>query len=170
METLTSEELMAICDRHWHPNRGDYAEFVTAYNAIWSRGSEIRDWCRRLLTHPDYEARATGASLLGQLGSRKQLGDAAEAIIEELGAVTRRPMEEDGKEWEAVDAAMRALAEIGHPAGVPHLRAVLFTDDDLLGGDTCGTATEALAQLVGQPFMQSPDPVAAARAWLAAHE
>jgi hypothetical protein len=169
MGSLTSEQLMAICDRFWLPNAGDYGEFVPAYNELAGRGPEIRDWCRRLLIHPDYSARESGAFLLGRLGSRGQLGDAAEAVVEELGALTRRPVETDCKEVQAVDAAITALAEINHAAGIPHLRAVLFSDDEFLAGDSKWSAAEALGRLVGQPFMESADPAGAARAWLASH-
>jgi PBS lyase HEAT-like repeat len=169
MNALSSEKLMVICDRFWYPGTGDYGEFVLAYNVLATRGPEIRDWCRRLLTHPDYEAREPGAFLLGQLGFRKQLGDAVEAVIAELGALTRRPVEDDCKETQAISAAITALAKIGDPAGIPHLRAVLFSNDKYIVGDTQWTAADALAQLVGQNFMDRPDPVEAARVWLLSH-
>jgi hypothetical protein len=158
---------MAICDRFSRPGTADYAEFVPAYNELAERGPEIRDWCRGLLIHPRYEARESGAFLLGCLGSRGQLGEALEIVIAELGALTRRPFEDDCKESQAVDAAIMALAMIGHPAGIPHLRAVLFSDDKWLVGDTQWAAAESLGRLVGHSFMESPDPVDAARAWLA---
>lgn len=164
MESLTSYELMAICDRFWVPGSGDYAQFVLAYNELANRGPEILDWCRRLLTHPDYWARESGAFLLGKLGHREQLGDAVEAVVAELGALTRRPVDSDGKELQAVDAAIMAFAEIDHPDAIQHLRAVLFSEP--LTGDTQWSATEALSQLAGQPFMESPDPVGAALKWL----
>jgi HEAT repeat protein len=168
MGSLTSEQLMAICDRFWAPGTGDYAKFVRAYNELAKRGTEIRDWCRSLLTHPDYRARESGAFLLGQLGSRGQLGDATDAVIAELGTLTRRPVEEDGKELQAVDSAIIALAAIGSPSAIPHLRTVLFSENEFLTGDAQWSAAEALGQLTKQPFMDSPDPVGAAREWLAA--
>jgi hypothetical protein len=166
MESLCSEQLMAICDKFWAPSSVEYAAFVPAYNELATRGPEIRDWSRRLLTHPDYWARESGAFLLGQLGSRGQLGDAVEAVVAELGALTCRPVEEDCKELQAVDSAILALAEIGHPTGIPHLRAVLLSDDASLDGDTQWCAAEELGKMVGQSFMESADPVEAARAWL----
>ena len=169
MESLSSRELMAICDGHWVPGTVEYGRFVAAYNVLATRGPEIRDWCRGLLSHPDYDARECGAFLLGQLGSRGQLGDAAEAVVAELGALTRRPVEEDHKETQAIDAAVGALAEIGSPAGVRHLRAVLLSEDEFLVGDTQWGAADALGRLVGQPFMEAADPVGPARAWLASH-
>lgn len=169
MRSLASDRLISICDRFWLSHPGDYAEFVLAINELAGRGPEIRDWCRRLLTHSDYDARESGAFLLGQLGRRGQLGDVVEAVVEELGSLMRRPVEEDAKETQAVDSAIMALAEIGHPAGILHLRAVLFSNDEFLAGDTQWSAAEALGRLVGQPFMESSDPPRAARVWLALH-
>jgi hypothetical protein len=169
IKSLSSDQLMAICDTFWAPSFGDYAEFVGAYNELATRGPEIRDWCRHLLTHPDYAARESGAFLLGKLGSRGQLGDVVEAVVAELGSLTRRPMETDGKESQAVDSAILALAEIGHPNGLPHLRAVLLSDASSLVGDSQWTAAGALGQMVGEPFMDSPDPVNAAREWMSSH-
>src|SRR5262245_12894719 len=165
-KSLTSHELMVICDRFRESPPGDYAEFVRTYNELANRGQEIRDWSRRLLVHPNYMARESGAFLLGQLGSRGQLGDAVEAVVAELGSLTRRPVEQDAKEVQAVDAALDALAKIGDPAAIPHVRAVLLSDDDYLAGDTQWTASDALGRLVHQPFSQSPDPPGAARTWL----
>jgi hypothetical protein len=90
-------------------------------------------------------------------------------VVEELGALTQRPVEEDGKELQAVDAAIGALAAIRHPAGITFLRAVLFAQDEWLAGDSQWNAADALGKLVGQPFMKAADPVEAARAWLEAH-
>ena len=170
IRSLTSEQLTAICDRSWYPATGKYAERVSAENELAARGPEIRDWCRRLLVHPDYDAREAGTFFLGQLGARGQLGDAVEAVVAELGALTRRPVEEDCKETQAVGAAIDALAEIGHPAGVLHLRDVLFSEDEFLIGDTQWNAAEALGRLTGQSVMESPDPVDAARSWLSSQQ
>lgn len=170
MTSLSSQDLMAICDRHWIPGKTiGYGDFVAAYNELATRGPEIRDWCRGLLTHPDYDARGCGAFLLGQLGKRRQLGEAEAAVVKELGALTQRPVEDDCKELEAVDTAITALTDIGHPAGIPFLRAVLCSDDEWLSGDSQWEAAHSLARLVGEPFEETPDPVAAALAWLSIH-
>lgn len=159
---------MAICQEFWTSEHPDYGEFAEANTELAKRGPEIRDWCRSLLTHSDYAARETGAFLLGQLGRRGQLGDAVELVVGELGAVVRRPVE-DGKELQAVDAAIGALAEIGHPAAIPHLRWLLLSDNDVLAGDCQWDAAEALGRLTGQPFQETTDRVQSARDWLAAH-
>jgi HEAT repeat protein len=154
MTSLSSQELMSICDGFWIPRTGEYGEFVAAYNELVTRGPEIRNWCRGLLNHPDYDARECGAFLLGQLGRRAQLGEAVADVVAELGALTQRPVEEDHKETQAIDAAIGALAEIGSLAGIAHLRAVLLSDDEFLAGDTQWTAAYALGRLVGQSFME----------------
>jgi HEAT repeat protein len=171
---------MAICDDYWNTfvaaappgvrtawSLERYTRYVQALNELTQRGPEICDWCRRLLVHPDYNAREHGAFLLGQLGKRRLLGDAEASVVAELGALTQRPVEEDGKELQAVDAAICALADIGDPAGIPHLRAVLLSER--LRGDSQWDAADALGRLVAQPFMESADPVGAARTWLETH-
>ena len=80
-----------------------------------------------------------------------------------------RPVEEDGKELQAIDAAISALAEIGDRGGIRFLRKALFADDEWLTGDTQWGAAEALEKLVGESFMTSPNPVEKARAWLQVH-
>lgn len=183
MEYLSSQQLMAICDDHWdqlaaastleesHAAQSweRYNRHVLSLNELAKRGPEIRDWCRRLLTHLDYDARECGAFLLGQLGQRRQLGETEAAVVAELGALILRPVEEDCKELQAVDAAIDAVAEIGHPAGIPFLGIVLFSDNEWLSGDSQWAAANALGRLVGQSFMEAADPVGAARRWLEAH-
>jgi hypothetical protein len=86
-------------DLRWVLGAGtvEYGRYVEAYNVLATRNSEIRDWCRGLLTHTDHDARECGAFLLGQLGNRGQLGDAAEIVVAELGTLTRRPIADDPK-------------------------------------------------------------------------
>ena len=61
MEQLTSQQLMAICDRFWIHSNESYDRYVSAVTDLANRGPEIRDWSRDLLIHPDYDARETGA-------------------------------------------------------------------------------------------------------------
>ncbi len=168
MDHLTSPELMAICDAYWSGTR-DSARYVGAQNALAKRGPETLPWARRLLVHPDYDAREVGASLLGELGRRGLLGGDEAAVIAELGALTRRPVEEDCKELQAVDSAIMALGAIGSPAGIPYLKDVLFSDDEWLAGDSQWNTAEELGRLVGVSFMDAPDPIAGARSWLIAN-
>ena len=58
---------MAICDRFWDSPHGDNSEFVRADNELANRGPEIRDWSRKLLVHPDYSARESGAFLATEM-------------------------------------------------------------------------------------------------------
>src|SRR5205807_2075709 len=87
--------------------------YVSAQIGLARCGPEIREWARGLLTHPDYDARATGAFLLGQLAEDGHLGEAVDAIAAELAQLAKRPVEEDPKETEAVDAAVEALRKVG---------------------------------------------------------
>jgi HEAT repeat protein len=168
MNQIATLELMATCDAYWSGPR-DYALYVEALNELVKRGRETLAWARGLLVHPDYDAREFGAFLLGQLGRRGLLGKEGASVVEELGALTRRPVEEDCKELQAVDSAITALGAIGSPAGIPYLKDVLFSDDEWLAGDSQWNAAEELGRLVGETFMHSPDPVAAARSWLEAN-
>ncbi len=181
---VPTRDLMAICERYWRgldpaPSAIDpeswrasslrHNECVRAINALGKRGPEVRDWARGLLVHPDYDARETGAWLLGELGSKGQLGEALEAVIDELAALIDRPFEDDfPKGSQAIDAAIIAVSEIGYSAGIRVLRHVLFSTRMEHEGDTQWMAAGSLEKLVGEPFMKASDPVEAARAWLLA--
>jgi hypothetical protein len=184
-DSVPTRELMAICDRYWSHLDQDsgaidqetwgafrvrYKEYVRALNALGNRGSEVRDWARALLVHPDYDARESGAWLLGALGSEGQLGEAVESVIDELAALIDRPIEKDHKEIQAIDVAIMALGMIGHSKGIPILRHVLFSTRREYRGDTQWGAAGVLGKLVGESFMKAGDPVGAARAWLLEHE
>ena len=169
MDQIATTELMATCDAYWSGLR-DHALYVEAQNELVKRGPETRTWARGLLTHPDYDAREFGAFLLGKLSRRGLLGSEEAAVVEEFGTLTRRPVEEDNKELQAVDSAIGTLGAIGNPTGIAFLRDVLLSGDPDLSGDSQWNAAEALGQLIGQSFMDSPDPIAASRSWLEANE
>jgi hypothetical protein len=179
---IPSEDHMAICEMYWdrmsRPATSEkdipsivegYRQYVLAVNALGNRGTEIHDWARRLLIHTDYDARETGAWLIGELGKRGQLGDAIEGVVEELAALVDRPIEEDSKESQAIDAAIISLGKTGHPKAIPILRHVLTSGKREHDGDTAWTAAETLSMMTGEPFMEASDPVEAARAWSRAH-
>jgi hypothetical protein len=180
MQKKSTQDLMAICEAQWTyhtdpnavrrseaENSRHYRAYVKALNELNERGPEILDWCRAHLQHADYDAREQAAFFLGQLGRRRQLGDKEALVIAELGELIRRPIEEDNKEMQAVDAAIDALGEIGNPAGIVHVRVVLEVAD--LKDDAQWTAARALGQLTGQNFMDAEDPVKAAQAWCKTH-
>jgi HEAT repeat protein len=181
-DSIPTHDLMTICQRYWsnlaqgsgaidqeswRALRVRYNEYVRAVNALGNRGPEVRDWARGLLVRPEYDARETGAWLLGELGRKEQLGEMIETVIDELGALIDRPFEDDfPKEAQAIDAAIVALGKIGHLKGVPVLRHVLFSTLKEHQGDTQWEAAGSLAKRVGGSFMKADDPVCAARAWL----
>jgi hypothetical protein len=188
-ENTSTENLMAICEAYWdylaqprrpgiegpvdqacagEEARDHYHRYVCAANELGNRELEIQDWARRLLRHPDYEACEIAAWWIGQLGIRGQL-DAVEDVVDELEALVNRPVGEESKERQAVDAAITAIGKIGHPKGLPVLRRVLFSTEWYHKDDTEWAATDALGKLIGRRFMDEPDPVGAARAWLQSH-
>ncbi len=67
---------------------------------------------------------------MGELAKRNQLGELKFAVLDELGEVTIRPVEENGKEMEAVDTAIYALAEFGTDKVIPYLKTILFSKDE----------------------------------------
>jgi hypothetical protein len=183
-DDIPTSDLMAICERYWNGlNQNSdvtspaawrafgrvYDEYVRALNALGNRGPEVRDWARSLLTHPEYDARECGAWLLGKLGSKGQLAPWVQSVIDELAVLIDRPIENDCKERQAIDAAITALGKIGHPAAIPILRHVLFSDKREHSDDTQWEAAGALGNLVGESFMTAGDPSGAARAWLMEH-
>jgi HEAT repeat protein len=184
-ESIPTEELIATCERHWRrldetpdydksalrSERIDrYNDYTRAVNALGGRGPVVRDWARRLLSHPDYDARETGAWLLGELGERGQLGDATGTVITELAALINRPFDEDPpKEATAIALAIAALAKIGDPRGLGVIRQVLFSKKLEHEGDTQWEAVYALEKLTGESFSESDNREEAARNWLQAH-
>jgi HEAT repeat protein len=181
---IPTKKLIATCERHWEwleqprdieidftrKEQKRYNDYKLAVNALGSRGPAVRDWARKLLAHPDYLARETGAWLLGELGERGELGDATGAVIVELAGVINRPFEEDPpKEATAIDLALAALGKIGDPRAIAVIREVLFSSKREHEGDTQWEAAGALENLVGEPFSESEDRVEAARSWLRAN-
>jgi HEAT repeat protein len=106
---------------------------------------------------------------IGQLGARCQLAGVVEDVIEELRELANRPVVDDSKERQAIDAAVIAIAKIGDPKGVDVLRGVLFSTEWYHRDDTRWGAADALGTLVSQQFVDEPDPVQSAREWLRSH-
>ena len=164
---------MRTCELYWEELAAGrferHGDCTAAQNELAKCGPEVRDWARGLLNHPEYEARSFGAFLLGELGRKRQLGDGEDAVIEELGALTRRPIGEEAKEAEAVCSAVTAIGRIGNRRAVPFIRDVLNSTDPSIVGDTQWEAAGVLGRLVGEQFNRTGNPVAAAVAWLASH-
>jgi HEAT repeat protein len=177
----SARKLTAICETYWDSldfsskstSQADapvqYQSYRRAVEKLSTHGEEIRDWARRMLGHRRYDAREQAAYLLGQLGARGELGDAEDAIIDELDELAHWDIAHDGKERQAIDAAVQAIGAIGNRRGVEVLRKILGSDKEHHQDETAWTAAEALGLLLREPFMQADDPVAAARAWLKRH-
>lgn len=84
VKDLSTQQLTAICDAYWNDLSNDVAptnaiQHSFALKELCTRGSEMREWARGLLTHTEYYAREQGAFLLGELGRRGLLADAKNA-------------------------------------------------------------------------------------------
>lgn len=177
-------ELIAICDGYWNsilvPNfgalkdqtsidpGGSYSRYVDAINELGRRGPEILDWVIARLRHPTYEAREMAAWVLGELGSRNQLGEKHQIVIDELTWLATRSIEDDTKEAQANNAALLAFGKIGDRHAVTALRHVL-TAPEWNGNDMQWDAAEVLGKLIGESFVDK-DRVKSARAWLESQE
>ncbi len=157
---------MTIDPEHPFSTPEQYQEYVNELQALGNYGAEARQRARKLLTNADYEARETGAWLLGEFGELHQLGEEVEAVVGELTALINRPLESDPKELQAVGAAISALGKIKHPSGIPILRQVLFSIQPEHDGDNQLEAALALGKIVSEPFEKAADPVEAAREWI----
>ena len=162
---LTSEEVNA--EKNGTPGfqyrKRDYATYASASKELAKRGREVIEWARRLLTHPDYDARELGATLLGFLGERRELGSREDQIVDDLCKLATRPLNYDGKELQAVSAAIDALGRIGNRRSIATLVKVLSDTSD---GDSQWMAADALGKILHVPFAQEEDPVASAQQWL----
>ena len=67
---------------------------------------------------------------------------------------------------EARDSLIQALGGLRNRAAIPALAALI--EDEDADGDTRWTAVESLGRIVRRRFLDKPDPVAAARDWIAA--
>lgn len=183
-DSISTTKLMATCEQYWkwldeikdveieftRKEHERYNNYKLAVNALGDRGSAVRDWARKLLSHSDYCARETGAWLLGELGQRGELGDATGKVISELEKLINRPFDDDPpKEATAIDLAIAALAKIGDRSGVAVIRQVLFSKKLEHEGDTQWEAVDALEKLTGQSFSEPDNRVDTARKWLQAH-
>jgi hypothetical protein len=132
-----------------------------------ARGSECVDWAIRQLDHRAYEAREECAQLLQTISESQGLGAHRGYAIAALEKLAVRPWEEDTKEAVAASVALSALHAIDGEACVRASRRVL-TSPDWDEDDHQWAAAELIERHTGQSFMSSSDPVAAAKAWIAA--
>ena len=182
LRDVSSQALMELCDDYWNSHLPDfkaalpdgvrairsYEAYVAAFNALFARGSEVVPWARERLSHPGYDAREGAAVLLGELARHGLLGDQQDAIAAKLAELAQRPWNEDTKEVQANEAAVRALASIGGPICIDTMCQIL-TSSHWQEDDLQWSATEVLAQVTEHPFMEAEDPVQAAKDWLDLH-
>lgn len=177
--SLSSQALMDLCDRYFLTHeeveaeqkgtpgfqyrKRDYTTYVGAINELTKHGTEIREWARKLLTHPDYDARELGASLLSVLAERRQLGTVEDLVVDELCMLATRPIDYDGKELQAVSAAIGALGKTGNRHSIPTLMKVLLDPSD---SDNQSEAAHALGKIVHVTWDETNDLVANALQWL----
>jgi hypothetical protein len=169
--------LMALCDDYWNSflAEADDDSFVRdssvhrrALEILATRAGDALPWARQRLSHPGYDAREDVASLIAEWAENDSLGHEKEATARELVTLAITPPKEDTKEAQAASMALRALAVIGGPhclAAVRHVLASPDWDND----DNQWDCAEILAESTGEPFMQSDDPVLAAKEWIENH-
>jgi hypothetical protein len=174
LDEAPSPVLMALCDNYWNSFLGEAAEdsFVRdssvhrrALEILATRAGDALPWARQRLSHPGYDAREDAASLIVQWAENDSLGHEKEATARELVTLANIPPRDDTKEAQAASMALRALAVIGGPHCLAAARHVL-TSPDWEGDDNQWDCAEILAELTGEPFMQSDDPVRAAKEWI----
>lgn len=162
-----STTAIELCERWW---RGDatvtYEAFVAAQRALGDAGPQILDWCRSLLSRPDYEARETGAALIAELAQRGELGSAVEAVVDDLGRAFEWPTDDEPKSAQAVDATYEALLRLGTREDLRGVRAVLCSAVATRLDNGLDPVIETLESLTGEDFLSTDDPLAEARARL----
>ncbi|QDU80968.1 hypothetical protein Pla110_27050 [Polystyrenella longa] len=179
LEVLTGADtsvLTAICDDYWgsflvaqdvsiirHPD-----VHHRALEILTTRKNEAVTWACQRLKHENYEAREDAASLIAQLARKGALLDDEQVVAKELRILAVTPPREDSKEAQAATAALIALSIIGGTecmAAVRHVITSADWDDD----DNQWECAEILANHTNESFMDSEDPVAAAKEWLQEH-
>lgn len=177
LDGASTKVLTALCDDYWNSYlaTNDDESFIRdsqvhqrTLEIIATRGNEGLKWALERLSHAGYDAREDSASLIGQLAENDMLGDDKEAISGELLKLAVTPPREDTKEAQAASVALRALSIIGGAACMAAVRQVLASsdwDDD----DNQWECAEMLAELTNESFMDTEDPVAAAKSWLDAN-
>lgn len=166
--------LMALCDDYWNTFLveaeddsflRDSSVHRRAFEILTVRAGDALPWARQRLSHPGYDAREDAAALIAQWAENGSLGHEKEATARELVTLAITPPSEDTKEAQAASMALRALALIGGRHCLSAVRHVL-TSSDWNGDDNQWDCAEILAELTREPFMQSDDPVRAAKVWI----
>jgi len=179
LDNAPTEVLSELCDDYWNcllVARTEFDKFIIpdfrvhrrAIEIIATRGTDALLWARKRLSHADYFAREDAAGLIHQWARAGQLGRSTEAVAVELLTLAVTPPKEDCKEAQAASAALLALSIIGGSACRAAVRHVLTSadwDDD----ENQWLCAEILAKAENKPFMDTENPIEAARSWLAAN-
>ncbi|MCG6155237.1 hypothetical protein [Rubinisphaera margarita] len=177
LDEASTTALISLCEDYWNsclctnedePIIRDSQVHRHALEIISKRGNEGLAWARESLSHAEYEAREDSVWLISQLAENDRLGDDKEAIASELVTLAVTPPQDDTKEAEAAAVALRALSVIGGSAILAAVRQIL-TSSDWDDDDNQWECAEILAELTNETFMETEDPVAAAKAWLSAN-
>ena len=177
LEGAPTDSLTQLCDDYWNSYLDDDFDQTLfrvsrvhqrALELLATRGSDSRLWARARLKHPEYYVRQDAAYLIMKIAQFGQLGPDAAAIGEELVFLALRVPVVDSKEAQAASVALSALSIIGGSACMKAIRGVL-TSPDWDQDDNQWLATEILADITAESFMEADDPVSAAKTWLAAN-
>jgi len=177
LDEASTAALISLCEDYWNsylctnddePVIRDSQVHRQALEIISKRGNEGLAWARESLSHAGYDAREDSAWLISQFAENDRLGDDKEAIASELVTLAVTPPQDDTKEAQAATVALRALSIIGGPATLAAARQIL-TSSDWEDDDNQWECAGILADLTNESFMETEDPVAAAKAWLDAN-
>lgn len=132
--------------------------FSRRVHAMWgliAKGGIATAYALSLLKRPVPESREDGAAILAELGRDEAVVD---TLIRSLRAET---------DTTARDSIIQALGRLKNRKAIPSLAAIVAADGTDL--DTGFMAVESLGQLVRKRFMNQPNPIEAAKAWIASH-
>ena len=151
--TQSAEYYAAMHARAIAPG-GTFAERSHGSWGLIAKGKEAIPHALAMLASAEPDAREDGAGILAEVGKG---ADVVQSVLAALAAET---------DVEARDSLIQALGGLRNRAAIPALAAVI--DDEEADGDTRWTAVESLGRIIRRRFLDKPDPVAAARAWIAA--
>ena len=151
--TRSAEYYAAMHARAIAPG-GTFAERTHGCWGLIAKGKEAISYALAMTASAKPDAREDGAAILAKIGK-------GESVVQSLlGALS---VEID---VEARDSLIQALGGLRNRDAIPALAALI--DDEDIDGDTRWTAVESLGWIVRRRFLDRPDPVAAARDWIAA--
>jgi hypothetical protein len=133
---------------------GTFAERTHGCWGLIARQEEAIPHALAMLASAKPDAREDGAAILAEIGKGKGV---VQSLLAALAAE---------KDVQARDSLIQALGGLRNRAAISELAALI--EDEDVDGDTRWTAVEGLGQIVRRRFLDKPDPVAAAKDWIAA--